>query len=218
MKNINTREALALAIFAFRKNGKVVKETTKDATSNKLIVWDYFVPLKTDLPRPCVELTEELLDAADAVKTQIDHAVTIGMLTRGHVPGFLGSIHSIIKEDTVKSKHLGILVWAPKLAADLKKAEGLKELSAGYEHKSKFFGKEGDRIEFDFTLIEKRFVRTLDTWSAYGHNEQGHLVKFLTKHEELCASQRLKARIRKHETNSYHNNAKVTVLNFVKAV
>ena len=217
MKNLNTREALAVAIFAFRKNGKVVKEATKDTSSNKLIVWDYFVPLKTDLPRERIEVTEELLEAADAVKTVIDHAVIMGMLMKGYVPGFLGSIHSIIKEDTVKSKHLGILVWAPKLAADLKKAEGLKELSAGYEHASKYIGKLGDKIEFDFTLIEKRYVRPLETWSAYGHNEQGHLVKFLTKHEELCATGRIRARIRKHEVDSYHNNAKVTALNFVKA-
>lgn len=218
MKNINTRQALALAVFAFRKNGRVVKETTKDATTNKLIVWDYFVPLKTDLPRARVEITEELLEAADTVKTQIDHAVTMGMLTQGRVPRFLESIHSIIKEETFPVKHLGILVWAPKLAEDLAKAAAVKEVSAGYEFSSKFFGKEGDRIEFDFTLIEKRFIRQLDTWSAYGHNEQGNLVKFLTKHEALCATQRLKARIRQHDKDSYHSNARVTSLNFVKAV
>jgi hypothetical protein len=217
MKNLNTREALAIAIFAFRKNGKVVKEATAEATSNKLMVWDYFVPLKTEKPQPRIEVTEELLEAADAVRTVIDHAVTMSILTKGFVVSFLGNIHEIVKEDTVKSKHLGMLVWAPKLAQDLQKAESLKELSAGYEHASKYIGKLGDRIEFDFTLIEKRFVRALDTWSAYGHNEQGHLVKFLSKHEELCATGRIRARIRKHEVDSYHNNARVTTLNFVKA-
>jgi hypothetical protein len=218
MKHLNTREALALAVFAFRKNGKVVKEATAEISSNKLIVWDYFVPLKTDVPRPQIELTEELLDAADAVKSQIDQAVLLGVLTKGRVPSFMESVHDLLKEDTVASKYLGVLVWAPKLAADIEKSQTLREVSAGYEHVSKFFGKEGDRIEFNFTLIEKRFVRQLDTWSAYGYDEQGNLVKFLTKNEELCASQRLKARIRKHETDSYHNNAKVTSLNFVKAV
>lgn len=217
MKNLNTREALAVAIFAFRKNGKVVKEATAEATSNKLMVWDYFVPLKTEKPQPRIEVTEELLEAADAVRTVIDHAVTMSMLTKGFVVSFLGNIHEILKEDTVKSKHLGMLVWAPKLAQDLQKAESLKELSAGYEHASKYIGKLGDRIEFDFTLIEKRYVRALETWSAYGHNEQGHLVKFLSKHEELCATGRIRARIRKHEVDSYHNGAKVTTLNFVKA-
>jgi hypothetical protein len=217
MKNLNTREALAVAIFAFRKNGKIVKEATQEATSNKLMVWNYFVPLKTEKPQSRIEVTEELLDAADAVRTVIDHAVTMGMLTKGRVPHFLRSIHEILKEDTVKSKYLGVLVWAPKLAEDLQKAESLKELSAGYEHASKYIGKEGDKIEFDFTLIEKRYIRPLETWSAYGHNEQGHLVKFLTKHEELCATGRIRARIKKHEVDSYHNNAKVTALNFVKA-
>ena len=217
MKNLNTREVLAVAIFAFRKNGKVVKEATAEATSNKLMVWDYFVPLKTEKPQPRIEVTEELLEAADAVRTVIDHAVTMSMLTKGFVVSFLGNIHEILKEDTVKSKNLGMLVWAPKLAQDLQKAESLKELSAGYEHASKYIGKLGDRIEFDFTLIEKRYVRALETWSAYGHNEQGHLVKFLSKHEELCATGRIRARIRKHEVDSYHNGAKVTTLNFVKA-
>lgn len=218
MKHLNTREALALAVFAFRKNGKVVKDATAEISSNKLIVWDYFVPLKTDVPRPQVELTEELLDAADSVKSIIDQAVLIGMLTKGRVPTFMESVHDILKADTMASKYLGVLVWAPKLAADIEKSQTLREVSAGYEHTSKFFGKEGDRIEFDFTLIEKRFVRHLDTWSAYGYNEQGNLVKFLTKHEELCASQRIKSRIRRHETDSYHNNARVTSLNYVKAV
>jgi hypothetical protein len=217
MKNINTRQALAVAIFAFRKNGKVVKEATAETTSNKLMVWDYFVPLKTELPRARIELTEELLEAADAVRTVIDHAVTMDMLMKGRLPSFLESIHDILKEDTVKSKNLGILVWAPKLAQDLEKAQSLKELSAGYEHASKYIGKLGDKIEFDFTLIEKRYVRPLETWSAYGHNEQGHLVKFLTKHEELCATGRIRARIRQHVVDSYHNMAKVTALNFVKA-
>jgi hypothetical protein len=217
MKNLNTREALAIAIFAFRKNGKVVKEATKETSSNKLIVWDYFVPLKTDLPRARIELTEELLEAADAVKTVIDHAVTMDMLTKGRIPSFMETIHDLIKEEIVPSKHLGILVWAPKLAADLEKSQNLKELSAGYEHSSRYIGKLGDRIEFDFTLIEKRYVRALETWSAYGYNEQGHLVKFLTKHEELCATGRIRARIRQHVVDSYHNMAKVTSLNFVKA-
>jgi hypothetical protein len=217
MKNLNTREALAVAIFAFRKNGKVVKEATAEATSNKLMVWGYFFPLKTEKPQPRIEVTEELLEAADAVRTVIDHAVTMSMLTKGFVVSFLGNIQEIVKEDTVKSKHLGMLVWAPKLAQDLQKAESLKELSAGYEHASKYIGKLGDRIEFDFTLIEKRYVHALETWSAYGHNEQGYLVKFLTKHEELCATGRIRARIRKHEVDSYHNMAKVTALNFVKA-
>lgn len=219
MKNLNTREALAIAVFAFRKNNKiVVKETTEHATTNKSIVWDYFVPPKTDLPRPGIELTEELLEAADAVKQTLDHTVTMALLTKGRVTTFLQNVHNAIKEDTVHVKYLSFIVWAPKVVEDLEKAAALKELSAGYEHASKFIGQVGDKIEINFTLIEKRFVRQLETWSAYGYNEAGNLVKFLTNHEELCASQRLKARIRKHEIDSYHSNAKVTSLNFVKAV
>jgi len=111
----------------------------------------------------------------------------------------------------------GIIVWAPKLTVDIQRSRDIKEISAAYELSSKFVGKPGDRIEFNFTLIEKRFVRSIDTWSAYGHNEQGNLVQFLTKHEELCATGRIRARIKSHDKNRYHNNANVTVVNFVKA-
>lgn len=219
MKNlINTREALALAVFAFRKNGRVVKEATKDAEVNKLMVWNHFNTLKTNDPQPTIEITEELLEAADGVKTTIEYAITMAMLTKGRIPSFVETMHDTVKEDQVNIKNLGILVWAPKLAQDLQRAQSLKELSAAYELKSKFIGKEGEKIELNFTLIEKRFVRSIDTWSAYGYNDQGNLVKFLSKHEELCATGRIRARIKKHDVDSYHNKARVTVLNFVKAI
>jgi hypothetical protein len=139
------------------------------------------------------------------------------VLTKGYVPNFLQSIHDLLKQDTMNINHSGIMVWAPKLAQDIQRSQGIKEVSAAYEHTSKFVGKVGDRIEFDFTLIEKRYVRQVDTWSAYGYNEQGNLVQFLSKHEELCASGRIRARIKSHDKNRYHNNANVTVINFVKA-
>jgi hypothetical protein len=139
------------------------------------------------------------------------------VLTKGYVPSFLNTINDLLKDSTMNINHAGIMVWAPKLAQDIQRSQGIKEVSAAYEHTSKFIGKKGDRIEFEFTLIEKRYVRQVDTWSAYGFNEQGNLVQFLSKHEELCATGRIRARIKAHDINRYHNGAHVTVLNFVKA-
>jgi hypothetical protein len=220
MKNlVNTREALAVAILAFRANGnKIVKETTDKQYANKSHLWSYFFPLKTTHKQLTVELTAELLESADDLKVTIEHAVTMEMLTKGYVPAFLKNIHDILKEDTMHINNAGIIVWTPKLAVDIQRSQDIKEVSAAYELSSKFVGKPGDRIEFDFALIEKRFVRSIDTWSAYGHNEQGNLIQFLTKHEALCATGRIRARIKSHDNNRYHNNAKVTVLNFVKVV
>jgi len=219
MKNlVNTREALAVAILAFRANSnRVVKETTDKQYANKSYLWSYFFPLKTTHKQLTVELTDELLSAADDLKVTIEHAVTMEMLTKSYVPSFLKSINDILKEDTMHINNAGIIVWAPKLTVDIQRSRDIKEISAAYELSSKFVGKPGDRIEFNFTLIEKRFVRSIDTWSAYGHNEQGNLVQFLTKHEELCATGRIRARIKSHDKNRYHNNANVTVVNFVKA-
>jgi hypothetical protein len=219
MKNfVNPRQALAVAVLAFRANGnRVVKDTTDKSCANKSYLQSYFFPLKTAHKQLTVEMTAELLEAADDVKVVIDHAVTMEMLTKGYVPSFLKSIHELLKEDTMNINHAGIMVWAPKLAQDIQRSQGIKEVSAAYELASKFVGKKGDKIEFDFTLIEKRYVRQVDTWSAYGYNEQGNLVQFLSKHEELCASGRIRARIKSHDKNRYHNNANVTVVNFVKA-
>jgi hypothetical protein len=219
MKNlVNTREALAVAILAFRSNGnRVVKDATDKQYANKSYLWSCFFPLKTTHKQLTVQLTDELLSAADDLKVTIEHAVTMEMLTKGYVPAFLKSIHDLLTEDTMHINNAGIIVWAPKLTVDIQRSRDIKEISAAYELSSKFVGKPGDRIEFDFTLIEKRFVRSIDTWSAYGHNEQGNLVQFLTKHEELCASGRIRARIKSHDNNRYHNMAKVTVVNFVKA-
>ena len=198
MKNfVNPREALAVAILAFRANGnRVVKDTTDKQYANKSYLQSYFFPLKTSHKQLTVEMTPGLLEAADDVKVIIDHAVTMEVLTKGYVPSFLNSIHELLKEDAMNINHAGIMVWAPKLAQDIQRSQGIKEVSASYEHTSKFIGKKGDKIEFDFTLIEKRYVRQVDTWSAYGFNEQGNLVQFLSKHEELCATGRIKARIK----------------------
>jgi len=219
MKNfVDPRQALAVAVLAFRANGnRVVKDTTDTQYANKSYLQSYFFPLKTTHKQLTVEMTAGLLEAADDVKLIIDHAVTMEVLTKGYVPAFLNSIHELLKEDAMNINHAGIMVWAPKLAQDIQRSQGIKEVSATYEHTSKFIGKVGDRIEFDFTLIEKRYVRQIDTWSAYGHNEQGNLVQFLSKHEALCATGRIRARIKSHDKNRYHNNANVTVVNFVKA-
>ena len=219
MKNfVNPREALAVAILAFRTNGnRVVKDTTDKQYANKSYLQAYFFPLKTSHKQLTVEMTAELLEAADDVKVIIEHAVTMEVLTKGYVPNFLNTINELLKDSTMNINHAGIMVWAPKLAQDIQRSQGIKEVSASYEHTSKFIGKVGDKIEFDFTLIEKRYVRQVDTWSAYGYNEQGNLVQFLSKHEELCATGRIRARIKSHDKNRYHNNANVTVLNFVKA-
>jgi len=219
MKNfVNPRQALAVAVLAFRANGnRVVKDTTDTQYANKSYLQSYFFPLKTNHKQLTVEMTPDFLEAADDVKQIIDHAVTMEMLTKGYVPSFLKSIHDLLTEDAMNINYAGIMVWAPKLAQDIQRSQGIKEVSASYEHTSKFIGKVGDKIEFDFTLIEKRYVRQVDTWSAYGHNEQGNLIQFLSKHEELCASGRIRARIKSHDKNRYHNNANVTVVNFVKA-
>lgn len=217
--HVNTREALAVAIRAFRANGNhVVKETTEKGYANKSYIQSYFLPLKTVHKQLTINLTPDLLEAADDLKIAIDYAVTMEILTKGHAPYFLKTIHEMLKQDTTSIHEASVfIIWAPKLAWDINRNQEVRQISSAYEHTSKHFGKVSDKIEINFTLIEKRFVRSISTWSAYGYNEQGNLIQFLSKHEDLCASRRIRARIKSHDKNRYHNNANVTVVNFVKA-
>ena len=218
--SVDTRQALAVAVAAFRANGnRIVKDPTQPQQhTNKMYLWSHFVPLKTNQPQMTTEITAELLTAANQVSTCIDHAITMAMLTKGRVPVFIQSVHEVIKRPQVHVRDLGVLLWAPKLVADLDHQQNLKALSAMYELSSRFVGQLNTRIETEFNLIEKRYVRSINVWSAYGFDSQGNLLKFLTKHEDLCVSGRVRARIKSHMIDAYRNMAKVTGLNFVKAV
>ena len=222
---VNTIDALAVAIFAFQQNEqKVVKEIRQwpDASikqwPNKNYLVSTFTKVSSDnfaYPQP-VTITNELREQAENLKLHIEQSMTMAMLTKGQVNPFLQSIYLGILNDEVHTSTFGLLVWVPKVMLDNQRSDATREISSTYERNSKFVGKEGDRITVNFTLIEKRYIRNVDTWAAYGHDEHGNLISFLTKKEHLVASGQIKGRIKGHEESRYRNNAKITKLNHVK--
>jgi hypothetical protein len=222
-QSYNTVNVVAAAILAFKANGdKVVKLATYDDKGSILEYRnkDYlYATLESATgphsPKPLQVSNDTIIEAQELI-SYINKLITMTILTKYTVNNFIKSLHEIVQKETVTNSAFSYLVWLPKVVADDKKRLDSREISAYYEHTSKFFGKLNDRVQIDFTLIEKRYVRSIDAWSAYGHTSDGNLVSFLTKKEHLAKSGQLKGRIKQHTMSQFHNNALITVLNHVK--
>lgn len=217
----STREVLAAAIYAFKANGNMVVKDMynfdhKDKFPNKAYLLKHFVDKNMCVELSGFEITEELLNEADAVKQQLEYIVTMSALTRGQLNLFITNCAELIAQDTVAAKSFGTLVWVPKIVFDNERQTAAKLTIASMEHSSKYIGKVNDRVEVHFNLIEKRYISSINCWAAYGNTNEGNLVRFLTKHEALCTTGQIKGRIKATEKDSYHGNAQVTNLNHVK--
>lgn len=222
----DTLKAIAVAIYAFQQNeNTVVKFATTNSDgsikfyANKNYLESTFGSTVDDPAYPLsVNVSAELLDKARELKTAFDYMVTMNVLTnRGNINKFVNNVYQITTKEEINRNEFSMLIWAPKIIADNEKTSAIRLVSAGYEHTSKFIGQVGNHIILNFNLIEKRYIRQIDCWSAYGYTDEGNLIKFLTKHEELCVSRKIKARIKDLVKDQYHNNALVTNLNHVKA-
>lgn len=220
---VDLRQALAVAIYAFQTNNNQVVKTIHNAVNpdcfvNRCYLDKYFSDKKIMEQIPDFTLSQELLEQADSMRQTIDYYVTIETLTKSYTNEFLNTIHRLVQHDQIHSKNFGILVWAPKLVHDYNERNNIREISLRLETQSKFIGKVKDSVTVDFTLIEKRWVRNCNCWAAYGHTPEGNLVKFLTKHENLCVNGMIRGKIKSIDNDTYRNMARVTTLNHVKTV
>jgi len=219
---IDIREALAVANYAFITNeNKVIKDHNSDEIStgqpNKRYLLKYFGDSNLFPEIQSIILTEDHYTAADQIKIKLDIMVMMETLKQGKINKFIQSCINLVNKEFVHVHDFAYLIWIPKLIHDNDLRNVAAEQSAFLEHTSKYIGQLGDKIEFYFNLIEKRYIGKIFCWTAYGYTNEGNLIKFLTKHENLCASQKLKARIKSLDKDKYHNNAMVTSLNHVKA-
>jgi hypothetical protein len=222
MKNLfPVREVLAAAVYAFRANeNMVVKDmhhpNHKDKFPNKAYLYKHFVDSTMCAELTNFDITEDLLHEADSIAQQLEYIITMAALTQGQINLFITNCAKLIAQDTVDAKSFGTLVWIPKIVHDHELKSAAKMKSAVLEHGSKYIGRVNDRVEIHFNLIEKRFIGSINCWAAYGHTDEGNLIKFLTKHEALCTTGNIKGRIKAIDKDNYHGDARVTSLNHVK--
>ena len=137
---------------------------------------------------------------------------------KGTPDRFLGQISAILANKETTDKEFGIIAWAPHLADQYQKKDHVREVSARYEYRSRYIGRVGDKVEIDFTMIDKRYIKSMDCFAVYGYS-QDNLVFYWAKNlDKICEVGRIQGRIKDHKEDEYRNKARVTVLNYVKVV
>jgi hypothetical protein len=214
MNKLPVQDVVAIAIHAFRTNkNKVIKFETKEDTTVYLANKQYLY-LNT------VEITDELRTEADRIVQRLSQSITMGELTGRPVSSFAKTVYEAVSKETVQPRDFGIAVWLPKVVADIEARDAVQETTFQFLNTSKHIGKLKEKIGVEFTVIERRWIRNFDRWAVVGHDENGNLISFLTHQEKLTepGTFNISGKVKNHIRDSYRANARVTQLNYVKAI
>ena len=212
-----TMDVLAVAISAFEFNDRHVHRdpvtiNERGIYPNRQLINEYLEGKRENLSQT-VENTE-----AENLALYLQQSELVQTLT-GRADNFLHQLNELLSRPVVTYRDFGIMAWAPKLAHDLKKKEEVREVSSHFEHTSRYFGKLGEKLLCTFTLIESRYVKTMDCYAVFGHNENNDLVFYWVKDKEkIISNGRIQGRVKAHKEDKYHGNACVTTLNYVKVL
>jgi hypothetical protein len=155
---------------------------------------------------------------ADGLITYLQQTVIMQSL-KGTPDRFLAQIAELVTQNEIALKDFGIIAWAPKLVDDYQKKDHVREVSARYERSSRYVGCVGDKITTDFTLIEKRYIKSMDCYVVYGHDAGDNLIMYWARNsEKVCEAGKISGRIKAHNEDEYRGDARVTVMNYVKVV
>jgi hypothetical protein len=213
-----TIQVLTAAIVAYHYNNSTIirnimmHENGYEVLPNRQLILDAVEGRPSNL-----RINEHYLKQAEGIVTYLQQAVIMQSL-KGTPDRFLAQITELITNQEVLAKDIGILAWAPKLADDYQKRDHVREISARYEHQSRYIGRVGEKIELEFTMIEKRYIQSMDCYAVYGYS-QDNLVFYWAKNlDKVCEVGKITGRIKSHKEDEYRSNARVTTLNYVKVL
>lgn len=214
-----TIHALAVATAAYHyNNSTVVRNVMLDAIGNQLrpnrqLIADHLEGKPSNL-----RVNDHYIAEADGIITYLQQTVIMQSL-KATPDRFLAQVTELITQQEITDRDFGILAWAPKLADDYQKKDHVRELSARYEYRSNYVGRVGDKIEVSFTLIEKRYIKSMDCWAVYGINEQDNLMFYWARSlDKVCEVGKISGRIKSHKEDEFKNKARITTLNYVKVL
>jgi hypothetical protein len=211
----STLDALATAVAAYSyTEQRIIRVKLSDGkNSNRQLISDYL----QGRGGPFV-VNEFHYKEAEGIVNYLQQTVIMQSL-KGTPDRFLAQLSELTTNQTVQESDFGLIAWAPKLTDDYQKKDHIRELSARYEYRSNYVGRVGDKIEVGFTLIEKRYVKSMDCWAVYGVNEQDNLIFYWARTlDKICEVGRISGRIKSHREDEYKNKARITVLNYVKVL
>lgn len=215
-----TLDIVSVAISAFNFNTQQVirdpgkTEDGRDIVPNRQLIKDYTNGNKLLIDKGFIPNSEE----ADDIVSYLQQAELIQTLT-GKNDQFLRQINAMLQTAEITEREFGLIAWAPKLAADLRKKDSIKIVSSQFESRSRYIGKVGDKLTTEFTLIESRYVKSMDCYAVYGHTPEDNLIFYWAKDKEkIVANGKIQGRIKAQKEDKYRGSARVTTMNYVKAL
>lgn len=210
---------LALATAAYHWNNSTiirnigVNEHGHEILPNRQLIADHL-----EGRRDIFRINDHYIAQAEGIITYLQQTVIMQSL-KGTPDRFLSQIVELITNQAVDLRDIGILAWAPKIADDYQKKDHVREISSRYEHSSRYVGRVGDKIETGFTMIEKRYVKSMDCYAVYGYDDHGNCLFYWAKTlDKVCEVGRIHGRVKAQHQDEYRNNARVTTLNYVKVL
>jgi hypothetical protein len=206
--NVDTLDALAVALAVFKKHNNRVDRFDKGINGNKEDIIDHFVN-GSDL-----ELDHE---AAELIKKTIDHRITMNGISGKATPDFVMNVFQILENKTIPIRLVGVLAWAPKLSADILKTDEDHSELFRVGVNSRFIHTVGSKVTISFNLLKARYLSTFNSYCYTGHDGHGNLITFFSKKKiEGCVT--ISAKIKLHRRDASLNDSDVTVLNYVKEI
>lgn len=217
-KNYPTIKAVATAIAAYDHNDRViVRDPVTDADGKKVQPNRQLMSESLD-GKVGLVVNEFHIKQAEDIIQYLQHVVLMQSL-KTQVDRFLGQITELLANQEVTNKDIGILAWAPHLADQYQKKDHVREVSARYERTSRYIGKVGDKITTDFTMIEKRYIQSMDCYAVYGFDSNDNLIFYWAKvADKICEAGKIHGRVKAHNEDKFRGNAHVTTLNYVKVL
>jgi len=218
-----TVDVVAAAIIAFKQNGNKIEKYSYPGTPATALT-DAVSPVVSNrdhinrILENVETIPSEMRVEAEACITYLKNSLLMSVLSGTVVTSFFKALCNAIEDEVSGRSSIGILLYAPNTYYTALKRDEVKEKTNENTFTSQVLGKVSDKISLDFVLLEKRYIQRMDCYSAYGHDGHGNLVSFLTKHENLAASGKIRGKVKAGGADRWHNNAIVTSLNFVKVV
>jgi hypothetical protein len=218
--SVSVKELAALSFAAQRYNGGLIKDSTRWNEDTQTL--ENIIPNKT-LIRDTVKGDPTWLVVTDEDRAQAEIAIdvitqdfTMQVLKGRKVSDFVQSLAALLQEDMSTGDRAGIVAFLPQMYEQLKQRQDREEKLQEFAYTSEYLGQVGAKVTAELTVLTTKYLQQYNCYSVTGHDAQGNMVNFLTGKQDCTVSGRYTGKIKRIEQSPYHNNAKVTQLNFVK--
>ena len=213
-------DVVAAALAAYSDtNGEIVRATytTRENGVEKTVMCNRDLALQY-LASP--EKLEPYREQAEEDIQFFQHQALMATLVGKQNTGFINAITEAITTQNVILGNVGLIVWMPKMLANMRKREDNRLTWIEYANHSHFIpAKEKERVTVDFTLVEKRYIHDKSIWVAIGTTPEGYVISYFSNTEKkVITNGRISGKVKSFRVDNYRNSAKVTNLNYVKVL